>query len=149
MLISLSVFTATYDTAQVKLTLLHMGALLLGVLWAALQISRRKFFLTKQNLPVLLPLLAYAAWNTVCYIFAPLHTQAAEEFIRFLLYTLITLAVASEFHLRDVKTLTRWIITTVCISFTYGLVQVVNGFFLYMTVLGLYLCQRVPLVIGL
>lgn len=129
LLISISFFTGTYDTAQVKLTLLHMGGLLIAALWTALQLARRKIFLTKQNLPVFLPLLAYIGWNIFCYIFAPLHIEAAEEFIRFLLYGIITLAAACDFDLRDVKTLTKWFIVAVCISFTYGLVQVINGFF--------------------
>lgn len=129
LLISISFFTGTYDTAQVKLTLLHMGGLLLAALWASLQLTRQKFFLTKQNLPVFLPLLVFIGWNILCYIFAPLHTEAAEEFIRFFLYGIITLAVANEFDLRDVKTLTKWLIVAVCISFAYGLVQVINGFF--------------------
>ncbi len=129
LLISISFFTATYDTAQVKLTLLHMGGLLLAALWASLQITRRKSFLTKQNLPVLLPILVYLAWNILCYIFAPLHTEAAEEFIRFLLYGIITLLAATEFDFNDIKLITKWILLAVWISFIYAAVQVADGFF--------------------
>ena len=42
LLVSLSFFTATYDSAHVKLTLLHMGATVLLTLWACLKIIERK-----------------------------------------------------------------------------------------------------------
>ena len=129
LLVSISFFTATYDTAQVKLTLLHMGGLLIAALWVALQIFRRKFFLTKQNLPVFLPLLVYTGWNVLCYLFAPLHLEAAEEFIRFLLYVVVILGIATEFNLHDVKTVTKYLMVAVGISFAYGVVQVINSFF--------------------
>ena len=129
LLISISFFTATYDTAQVKLTLLHMGGLWLAALWASLQITRKKSFLSKQNLPVLLPVLIYIGWNILCYIFAPLHAEAAEEFIRFLLYGVITLLAATEFDFNDLKLITKWILLAVWISFIYAAVQVIDGFF--------------------
>ncbi len=128
-LISISFFTVTYDTAQVKLTLLHMGGLLLAALWASLQLTRRKSFLSKQNMPLLLPILVYLSWNIICYIFAPLHTEAAEEFIRFLLYSIITLLAATEFDFKDIKLLTRWLLGAVWISFAYAAVQILDGFF--------------------
>ena len=129
LLISISFFTATYDTAQVKLTLLHMGGLLLLVLWAALQITRRQSPFTKQNLPFLLPVFAYLGWNILCYIFAPYHLDGAEEFFRFLVYGLITLLAATEFTLNDIKIITKWFLIAVWISFSYALLQVIDGFF--------------------
>ncbi|MCQ2410700.1 MAG: O-antigen ligase family protein [Elusimicrobiaceae bacterium] len=129
LLISISFFTATYDTAQVKLTLLHMGSLLLGALWGSLQITRRKNPFTRQNIPFLLPVFAYVGWNVLCYIFAPYHAEAAEEFIRFLLYGLITLLAATEFSFNDVKTVTKWFLIAVWISLAYAVLQIADGFF--------------------
>ncbi len=128
LLISISFFTATYDTAQVKLTLLHMGGLLLTALWAALQIVRRKSPFTKHNFPFLLPLFAYLGWNIVCYVFAPYHLNAAEEFFRFILYTIITLLAATEFSLSDIKAITNWFLIAVWICFAYGAVQILDRF---------------------
>ena len=69
-LISVCFFTATYDTAQVKLTLLHMGAIILLALWTALKIAQRKNPFSRQTILYLLPVLAYAGWNTLCFIFS-------------------------------------------------------------------------------
>ncbi len=129
LLISLSVFTATYDTAQVKLTLLHMGSFLLIALWTSLQLIRRKNPFNKQNLPLLLPVLLYIGWNVLCYIFAPFHMDGAEEFIRFVMYGFITLLAATEFTLDDVKSVTKWFLAAIWISFLYAVVQILDGFF--------------------
>lgn len=128
-LISISFFTATYDTAQVKLTLLHMGALLLLALWSTLKITQRQSPFTKNNLPFLLPVFVYVGWNVLCYTVAPLHLDGTEEFVRFVLYGAITLLAATEFSFADVKTLTKWILAAVWISFLYALVQVGDRFF--------------------
>lgn len=129
LLISISFFTATYDTAQVKLTLLHMGGLLLAALWTALQIVRGKSPFTKHNFPFLLPLFAYLGWNVLCYVLAPYHLDAAEEFFRFILYAIITLLAATEFSLPDIKIITKWFLIAVWICFAYGAVQILDRFF--------------------
>ena len=42
LLVSISFFTATYDSAHVKLTLLQIGATMLLTLWTALKITEHK-----------------------------------------------------------------------------------------------------------
>lgn len=106
-----------------------MGGLLILALWTALQIARRKSFVTRQNSKLLLPLLVYLGWNIICFACAPLHLEAAEEFIRFILYIAITLLAATEFTPADIKTLTRWLLGAVWISLAYGTVQIIDGFF--------------------
>lgn len=128
-LVSVSFFTATYDTAQVKLTLLHMGSVILLALWTALKLSERKSPFTRQNFPFLLPVFAYLAWNIFSFALAPYKMEAAEEFIRLLMYGGITLLAACEFTRQDVKTLTKFILAAAWISFAYALLQVLDGFF--------------------
>ncbi len=125
-LISICFFTATYDTAQVKLTLLHMGGIILLALWTALKITQRKSPFSRHNIIYLLPVFAYAVWNIICFIFAPYHMEAAEEFIRFLIYIVITLLAATEFSLKDIKIITRYLVATAWISFGYAVLQAVN-----------------------
>lgn len=128
-LVSISFFTATYDTAQVKLTLLHMGSVVLLALWTALKLTERKSPFTRQNFPFLLPVLAYLAWNIFSFALAPYKLEAAEEFIRLLMYGVITLLAACEFTRQDIKTITKFILAAAWISFAYALVQVLDGFF--------------------
>ncbi|MBO5010939.1 MAG: hypothetical protein J6C49_00585, partial [Elusimicrobiaceae bacterium] len=71
LLVSVCFFTATYDSAQVKLTLLHMGGVLLLALWAALNIARKTNPFTRERLLFLLPVFAYLGWNTLAFLFFP------------------------------------------------------------------------------
>lgn len=129
LLVSISFFTATYDSAQVKLTLLHMGGLILLALWAALKTAQRQNPFTRQRLPFLLPVFAYLAWNTLSFCFLPYKMEAAEEFFRFWLYGGLTLMTATEFTLADVRTFIKYVLAAAWISFAYGALQVVDGFF--------------------
>ncbi|MGN0025301.1 MAG: O-antigen ligase family protein [Candidatus Avelusimicrobium sp.] len=129
LLVSISFFTATYDSAQVKLTLLHAGGLVLLALWTSLCLVRKKFPFTRQNVMFLLPVFAYLAWNTLSFLLFPYKMEAAEEFFRFWLYGGLTLLAATEFTLEDVCTLVKYVVTAAWISFAYGALQVLDGFF--------------------
>lgn len=129
LLVSLCFFTATYDTAQVKLTLFHMGAVLLLSLWAAAKIALKQNPFSRERFPFLLPIFVYLGWQGFSYALAPYHLEAAEEFIRLFLYGGIVLLVATEFTQKDIKILTNYILITVWISFGYALLQILNIFF--------------------
>ena len=124
LLITLCFFTATYDSAHVKLTLLQMGGTVLLALWAEACIARRKNPFTRARLPFLLPVFIYIGWNILCYALAPYHAEAAEEFFRFLLYGGLTLLAATELTVQDVKTLTKYLIVAAWISFAYATLQI-------------------------
>ena len=55
--------------------------------------------------------------------------EAAEEFVRLIMYGLITLMIACEFRQQDVKTVTKFILAAAWISFAYALLQIIDGFF--------------------
>lgn len=129
LLVSVCFFTATYDSAQVKLTLLHMGGVLLLALWAALCLVRKKLPFTKQNFTFLLPVFAYLAWNTLSFLFFPYKMEAAEEFARFWLYGSLALLAATEFSTSDIRTIVKYIVAAAWVSVLYGAVQVLDGFF--------------------
>ncbi len=125
LLVSLCFFTATYDSAHVKLTLLHIGATLLLTLWTTLKITERQNPFTKTTWPFLAPLFIYGAWQTLSFLCFSYKLEAAEEFIRLLMYGGISVLVACEFTIKDVRTVTKYLLITAWISFIYGLVQAV------------------------
>ena len=126
LLVSVCFFTATYDSAQVKLTLLQIGATMLLTLWAALKITQRHNPFTRRTLPFLAPLLIYVGWMTLSFLCFPYKLEAAEEFLRLWLYGAISCLIACEFTREDVCTLTRFIIASAWICLGYGALQIIN-----------------------
>lgn len=124
LLVSLSFFTATYDSAHVKLTLLHIGAVVLLALWACLKITEHKNPFSRKTWPFLAPLFIYLAWQILSFLCFPYKLEAAEEFIRLLMYGGISTLIACEFTPQDIRTVTKFIVISAWISFVYGLVQV-------------------------
>ncbi len=126
LLVSLSFFTATYDSAQVKLTLLQVGATVLLTLWTCLKITQRQHPFTRRNLLFLTPFLLYIGWMTLSFACFPYKLEAAEEFLRLWMYGGITCLIACEFTRADVHTLTRFIVASAWICFGYGALQIIN-----------------------
>lgn len=128
LLVSISFYIGTYDTAHIKLTLFQMGALgLLGIWVARLALDKRLIF-TKKNILLYLPFLLYYGFSLLSYLWLPYKAEAFEEFLRYVLYFLITLLVLSEFRLNAVKILTRFILIAAWVSFIYGFIQIIDGF---------------------
>lgn len=126
LLVSISFFTATYDSAHVKLTLLQIGATVLLTLWAALKITQRQNPFTRRTLPFLAPILIYMGWMSLSFVCFPYKLEAAEEFVRLWLYGGISCLIACEFTREDIATLTKFIIATAWVCLGYGALQIVN-----------------------
>ena len=126
LLVSISFFTATYDSAHVKLTLLQIGATVLLTLWAALKITQRQNPFTHRTLPFLAPLFIYIGWMSLSFLCFPYKLEAAEEFLRLWLYGGISCLIACEFTREDIATLTKFIIATAWVCLGYGTIQIVN-----------------------
>ena len=126
LLVSVCFFTGTYDSAHVKLTLMQIGVCTLLVLWAALKITEHKNPFTHQNLLFLTPLFVYLGWQTLSFLCFPYKLEAAEEFLRLLMYGGVSTLIACEFTAQDVRTLTNFMVATAWICLVYGLFQIAN-----------------------
>ena len=126
LLVSIAFFTATYDSAHVKLTLFQIGSTVLLTFWAALKITQRQNPFTRRTLLFLAPLLVYMGWMTLSFLSFPYKLEAAEEFLRLWFYGGISCLIACEFTHEDISTLTQFIIATAWICFGYGALQIAN-----------------------
>ena len=124
--ISVSFYTGTYDTAFVKITLLQTGGLALSALWLALLAEQKRFPITRQNLPWLLPFLLYYGWNFFVYLVSPYKAAGFDEIFRYLIYFLLSLAVLDRFTHSSVRALSKCIVLAAWVSCLYGLVQVLD-----------------------
>lgn len=129
LLITASFFTGTYDTAQVKDTLLFSGGTALIFCWAALLVQEKRFFINRSNWVWYAPFLAFYGFTLASVLWAPYRTECWAEFCRYALYFGLTLMALAQFRLFSVRVLSRCTVWAAWISYGYGFLQVLDRFF--------------------
>lgn len=127
LLISISFFLRTYDTAQVKMTLLHLGGIGLISLWISLIIERgSSIIFNKKNFFYIAPFVIYFLYQTFSFLTGFYKLAGFEEYIRYIIYTTIILVAISEFDKQDANTINKFIFASAWVCFGYGLVQIID-----------------------
>ena len=127
LLISISFFIRTYDTAQVKITLLHLGGIGLISLWVSLILERGySTIFNKKNFFYIAPFVIFFLYQTFSFLTAFYKVSGFEEYIRYIIYTAITLIAISEFKKDDITTINKFIFASAWVCFGYGLLQIID-----------------------
>lgn len=128
-LISSLFYLRTYDSAQVKITIMQMGGLALLTMWAARLVEMGRRAINKDDLVALAPFLAYLAVGVVSFLNAPYHMASVDFFLRHMFFMIAALIVIYEFEGEAVERLTRVLIFTAWIAVLYGFLQFLDGWF--------------------
>lgn len=123
LLVSSSFYLRTYDSAQVKITLVQMGGITLLGLWLSLLFLEGKKAFRKDDFIFLSPFIAYLAYVWISFLHAPYKGPSVDDLIRYTIYMTVSLIVIREFDKRAVDRLTRILTFTAYIATVYGLVQ--------------------------
>lgn len=120
-LIILAFYLKTYDSCQIKITLLHLGGTFFIALWLIKIVEQKgiKFYPRLLAIP-----LAYVLMNIISFFHSPYFYTSLEELIRRILY--LGIFLIGFYELSDEKSLSRiinWILVATLISCIYGLIQ--------------------------
>ncbi len=126
-LISTLFFLRTYDSAQVKITMMQMGGLGLLTLWLCRLAQAGRHALNKEDLLTLAPFLAYLLVGILSFLHAPYHMASVDFFIRQMFYMIVALIVIYEFDAAAVERLFDWLIWTAWAAIGYGTLQFVDN----------------------
>ncbi|MDE2314636.1 MAG: hypothetical protein KGL04_10745, partial [Elusimicrobia bacterium] len=96
-LISSLFYLRTYDSAQVKITIMQMGGVALLALWLIRLTETGFSAFSKEDIVCLLPFIAYLADGIFSYIHAPYHMASTDFFIRRVFFMLAAFVVIYEF----------------------------------------------------
>jgi O-antigen ligase/tetratricopeptide (TPR) repeat protein len=125
-LISSLFFLRTYDSAQVKISMMQMGGIGLLTLWLCRLALAGSHALNREDLVVLSPFLAYLLYGIFSFLHAPYHMASTDFFIRQTFYMIVALIVIYEFDDAAVQRLFKWLIWTAWIAIGYGMIQFVD-----------------------
>jgi len=131
LLVSCSFYLRTYDSAQVKITLVHMGGITLIAAWMALLLNEGRNAFRRQDFVFFAPFLLYFAYIIFSFINVPYKGQSLDDFIRYLVYTAVAMVIINEFDQPAIARLTRIIIISTWIVIGYGTLQVIDTQFFF------------------
>lgn len=124
LLIADAFYLRTYDSAQVKITLVQMGGICLLGLWLCRLIGEgRGRIFSKTDLVTLAPFLAYFAYGVFSFLHAPYKFSSLDALLRRIFYMTVPLIIIREFDEPAVNRLTRVLIWTTWICAGYGFLQ--------------------------
>ena len=125
-LISSLFYLRTYDSAQVKITVMQMGGAALLALWASRLLEAGKKAFNKDDLVCLSPFLAYLLVCVLSFIHAPYHMASVDFFLRHVFFMTAALIVIYEFDSSAADRLTDILVLTAWIAVGYGFLQWVD-----------------------
>ncbi len=128
-LISSLFYLRTYDSAQVKITIMQMGGIALAALWLIRLTETGFSAFSKEDLICLSPFLAYLLVGVLSYLHAPYHMASTDFFIRHVFFMLAALIVIYEFDYASTEWLTRVLIWTAWVAVGYGFWQFIDVHF--------------------
>ncbi|MDX6768336.1 MAG: tetratricopeptide repeat protein [Elusimicrobiota bacterium] len=126
-LISSLFFLRTYDSAQVKITMMQMGGLGLLTLWLIRLTEAGRAAFSRQDLVTLSPFLAYLGWGIFSFLKAPYHMASVDFFLRHVFYMVAALIIIYEFDEPAVQRLVKWLVISAWIAVGYGTLQFVDN----------------------
>ncbi len=129
LLISDTFYLRTYDSAQVKITLLQMGGFGLIGMWASLLLLEGRRAFRRDDFIFLAPFFAYLAYVILSFLRAPYPGPSVDDFVRYVIYMSVTLIVIREFTNEAIDRLTRILLITAYIAVLYGVVQFLDYHF--------------------
>ncbi len=123
--IAVHFFLKTYDSAQIKITLLELGGPLILILWIIKRVNLGNFKIAPSRKYVLYPALLFILSGIVSFILSPFHLETFEPgLLRRISYLGVFLVTVFEFnHEEDFKRNINWVLATCFLVVVYGFVQ--------------------------
>lgn len=130
-LIAVSFYLVTYDSAQIKITLLHVGGLFLIMSWLVLKIEEGDFSLfSKENIVFILPILLFFLSGLISFSISPFKLASLNEFIKRFIYCFMALIIISEFNDESkLLSIKNWLVFAAYVVCIYGCIQIIDYFF--------------------
>ena len=116
-LMAVAFYLRTYDSAQVKITILQMCGTILVALWFYKVFESGHWPFNKNQTLIVLPIIAMFISVVISFIMSPLHWGSFGDFIRRVIYAGIAMIAVTEMtSLSDFRRITKWLIAAVALA---------------------------------
>ena len=123
--IAVHFFLKTYDSAQIKITLLELGGPLVLILWLIKRINLWDFKISPSRKYILVPAVLFLLSGILSFILSQFKVGNFEEgLLRRISYLGVFLVIIYEFnHKDDFKRILNWTLASLVIVVAYGFIQ--------------------------
>ncbi|MCB4792702.1 MAG: O-antigen ligase family protein [Elusimicrobia bacterium] len=129
-LISVAFYLRTYDSAQIKITLIDIGGAIILATWLIKVIEEDIVTFIKNNIVVMVSLFAFLVSGVISYALSPFKLASANELTRRIIYIGFAVIVIKEFDNKEkLRTLFNWLIAAAFVATIYGLIQYLDSAF--------------------
>jgi putative inorganic carbon (HCO3(-)) transporter len=126
-LVAVSFYLGTYDSAQIKITIVQIGGIFLICSWLILKFEDDLFPTLRQNPVVAAPVLLFLISGLISYLFSYFHYASLNEFSRRLIYCLLALIIADFFNeKKSINRLINFLISATYIVCIYSVIQFID-----------------------
>ncbi len=126
-LVAVSFYLGSYDSAQIKITIVHIGGTFLIFSWLVNKLETDLFSNLKKNYLIILPIFLFLVSGIISYFFSPYKLASANELIKRFVYCFSAVIIIDCFQ--DKKTLLRlinFLIFTTYIVCIYAVIQFID-----------------------
>lgn len=123
-LIAVAFYLRTYDSAQIKITLIQIGGAVFIAAWLIKVIEENGFDFLRKNATFVVPLLAFMVSGVVSYFISPFKLASANELTRRVIYIFFALIFMMEMNSEEkIQRLFKWLFAAAFVSTIYGVIQ--------------------------
>lgn len=126
-LVAVSFYLKTYDSAQIKITLVQIGGMALICSWIVYKIETDFFYNIKKNIVVLSPIILFLFSGLISFFHSPFQLVSLNELIRRIIYCFLAVIIVDCF--KDRKNLERLINTLIFATYIvciYAVIQFID-----------------------
>ncbi len=126
-LVAVSFYLGTYDSAQIKITIVQIGGVALLCSWLIYKFEGDFFNNFRKNIIVLLPIILFLLSGLISFLHSPFPLASLNEFIRRLIYCFLAIIIIDCFqNKKDLKRLVNFLIFATYIVCIYAVIQYID-----------------------
>ncbi len=123
-LVAVSFYLGTYDSAQIKITIVQIGGVALICSWLIYKLESDFFHNLKKNIIVILPILLFLMSGIISYLHSPYPLASLNELLRRIIYCFLAIIIIDCFDdKKSLKRVVNFLIFATYIACIYAVIQ--------------------------
>ncbi|MDR1952537.1 MAG: O-antigen ligase family protein [Elusimicrobiota bacterium] len=130
-LMAVSFYLITYDSAQIKITILHVFGLFLITSWLVLKFEQDDGFdFLRKNFIFIFPVVLFLVSGILSFLLSPFPYASFNEAVKRFIYCALAIIFVNDFHSqKDILRAVNWLLYATIVASGYGLLQVIDFYF--------------------